>query len=106
MSSKKVDVEERERVLDLPSTKSASHYCFRQQDQSSNTSLTKEATSKKDSTLLYSSAASKVFGGRFSKSPEERVRILSQRKEDLLKLARHSFAAKQKYQQEQHDKKD
>jgi len=44
----------------------------------------------------YSTAASKVFGGRFSKSPVERTRILSQRKEDLIRVARESFLRQQK----------
>lgn len=42
--------------------------------------------------------ASRVYGSRFSKSPEERERMLMRRKEDLLKAARNCFLAKQRKQ--------
>ena len=38
----------------------------------------------------------KVFGGRFSKSPEERIQILHRRKEDLVKAARKMYINKHK----------
>lgn len=87
MSGKKVD--ETEQVDD---SSMSSHSCFR---HSRNTSSSKDANQDN-----YSSAASRVFGGRFSKSPEERVRILNQRKDDLMRLARQSFVLKQRQQED------
>lgn len=38
----------------------------------------------------------KVYGGRFSKSPDERVKMLNKRKEEMMKAARKMYLSKQK----------
>lgn len=38
----------------------------------------------------------KVYGGRFSKSPNERVKMLNKRKEEMMKAARKMYLTKQK----------
>lgn len=101
-------IEHRDQNLDASSSLKSSS-CFRLQSSSSpvsSSSLTKTATVDDDSLETYSSAASKVFGGRFSKSPEERVRILSQRKEDLIRVARQSFLMKQRMTSKDDKKKE
>jgi len=40
--------------------------------------------------------AARIYGSRFSKSPEEREKMLGRRKEDLMKAARQSYAFKQR----------
>lgn len=38
----------------------------------------------------------KVYGGRFSKSPDERIKMLNKRKEEMMKAARKTYLSKQK----------
>lgn len=101
-------IEHRDQNLDACSSLKSSS-CFRVQSSSSpvsSSSLTETATVDDNSVETYSSAASRVFGGRFSKSPEERVRILSQRKEDLIRVARQSFFMKERMTSKDDKKKE
>lgn len=73
----------------LPSSESVSSLTLQSPSSSSLSSNPVE----KD---VYPVTTARVFGGRFSKSPEERIKILSQRRDELLRTAREAYLLKQR----------
>jgi len=75
----------------LPSSASVSSLTSLQSPSSS--SLSSNSVVDKD---FFPVTTARVFSGRFSKSPEERVKILSQRRDELLRTAREAYVLKQR----------